>query len=89
MEGLINALERVQKKETKCANLTNVSNWESLAQRRAMAALIVLSRERTAESGLGRLWDDREEREYCLNMVGHGGKLGTGGRGRISGNIPL
>jgi hypothetical protein len=56
MEGQIHALDRVQKKAEKFANLTNESNWKTLEQGREISARIVLLTERTAESGLGRLW---------------------------------
>ena len=36
-EGQINALQWVQKKAHKFANLTNDSNWERLAERRKLA----------------------------------------------------
>jgi hypothetical protein len=38
MEGQINAVDRVQKKAAKFANLTNNSNWKTLAQSRKIAA---------------------------------------------------
>ena len=54
-EGQINALGRVQKKATKFANHTNDSLWETLAHRRKVARISLLSSKRTAENGHGKL----------------------------------
>jgi hypothetical protein len=41
-EGQINELDRVQRKAAKFANLTNASDWDTLAQRRTVARLCAL-----------------------------------------------
>jgi hypothetical protein len=48
-EGQIIALDHVQRKAAKSANLTNVSDWETLAQLRTVAHLCALFKAYTGE----------------------------------------
>jgi len=86
-EGPINALDRVHKKAAKFADLTNESNWEKLAQRKTIACICALYKAQSGEPAW-KATGDRLQRPYYLSWLDHDGKLGTGGRGGISGNIP-
>ena len=88
-EGRINALDRVQTKAAQFTNHKKDSDWENLAQHRTTVRLCVLFKAYFGE----RAWKairDRLRRPYnlsrCLIMFG---KLGTGSKERILGNIPL
>ena len=89
-EGQIHALDRVQKKAAKFAYHTNESNWETMSHRREISRIRVCGLFK-AYSG-ERAWKaigDRLRRPTYLTRVDHERKIRTGGKGRISGNIPL
>jgi len=77
--GERNALHRVEKKIAQFANRTNVSDWETLAQRKDDSALF----KATLGNGLGKLYATG-----CEGLIMFG-KLGTGSKERISGSVPL
>jgi hypothetical protein len=69
-EGQINVLDRVQRKAAKFANLTNVSDWDTLAQGRTIAHLCALLKAYTGEwawkaTGISL------QRPYYLSRVNH------------------
>ena len=73
-EGQINALGRVRKEAAQFTNHTNESDWETLAQRRAIARLCARCRAYWGE----RAWEairDRLRGPYCLSGVGHVRKI--------------
>jgi hypothetical protein len=73
-EGQINALDRVQRKAAKFANLTNASDWDTLAQRRTVACLCTLLKASNGE----RAWKAtgaRLHRPYYLSRVDHVRKI--------------
>ena len=73
-EGQINAVDRVQKAGAQFANHTNVSDWETLVQRRAIARLCALFKACSGE----RAWkaiSDSLRGPYCLSRVQHIGKV--------------
>ena len=86
--GQIHELDRVQKKAAKFAHHTNESKWETLSQRRKYHAY-VLSSKRTLENGRGRLLVTDYNGPTIWALLIMKGKSGKGGKGRISGNIPL
>jgi hypothetical protein len=73
-EDQINALDRVQRKAAKFANLTNASDWDTLAQRRTAARLCALLKAYNGE----RAWKAigaRLHRPYYLSRVDHVRKI--------------
>jgi hypothetical protein len=73
-EDQINAFDRVQRKAAKLANLTNASDWEILAQHRAIACLCTLIKvynEEWAWKAIGV----RLQRPYYLSRVDHAQKI--------------
>jgi hypothetical protein len=69
-EGQINALDCMQRKAAKFANLTNASDWDTLAQRRTVARLCALLKVYNGE----RAWKTigaRLHRPYSLSRVDH------------------
>jgi len=69
-EGEINELDRVQKKAAQLTNHTKDSDWETFAQRRAIARLCAVFKANSGE----RAWKvirDRLRRAYYLNTVDH------------------
>jgi hypothetical protein len=63
-EGQINASDRVQRKAAKFANLTNASDWDTVAQRGTAARLCALYGERAWKATGARL-----HRPYYLSRV--------------------
>jgi hypothetical protein len=73
-EGQINVSDRVQRKAAKFANLTNVSDWETLVQCRTTAhlcALFKVHNEKRAWKAMGISL----QRSYYLSRVGHVRKI--------------
>jgi hypothetical protein len=73
-EGQINASDRVQKKAAKFANLTNASDWDTLAHRRTVARICALLKAYNGE----RAWKAtgaRLHRPYYLSRVDHVWKI--------------
>jgi hypothetical protein len=73
-DGQIHALDRVQSKAAKFANLTNVSDWDTLAQRRSVARLCALLKAYNGE----RAWKTigaRLHRPCYLSRVDHAQKI--------------
>jgi hypothetical protein len=73
-EGQINALDRVHKKVTKFANLTNESNWETLVQCRKIAHICALYEVYSGEP-VWKAIDERLQRPYYLSRVDHDWKI--------------
>ena len=74
-EGQINAVDRVQKKAAKFVNLTNISNWETLAQWRKIAAWICYTYKAHSREPAWKAIVDRMERSYYLSRVHHDWKI--------------
>jgi hypothetical protein len=74
IEGIINALDRVQRKAVKFANLTNASDWDTLAQRRRAARLCSLLKAYNGERA-GKAIGARLHRPYYLSRVDHVRKI--------------
>jgi hypothetical protein len=73
-EGQINALDQMQKKAAKFAHHTNVSNWETLAQRRKISRIYLPFKVYTGE----RAWkaiSDRSRSPCYLSRVDHDRKI--------------
>jgi hypothetical protein len=73
-EGQINVLVHVQRKAAKFANLTNASDWDTLAQCRTVACLCALLKAYNRE----RAWKAigaRLHRPYYLSRVNHVRKI--------------
>jgi hypothetical protein len=73
-EGQINALDHVQRKAAKFANLTHASDWDTLAQRRTVTRLCTLLKAYKGE----RAWKaigTRLHRPYYLSRVDHVRKI--------------
>jgi hypothetical protein len=68
-EGQINALDQVQKKVAKFANLLNDSNWE-VAQHREIAHICAVYKVYSGELAWKAV-RDRLKRPYCLSRVNH------------------
>jgi len=87
-KGQIRALDRVQKKAAKFAYHMNESKWKKYRSVERYH-VYVLSSNRTLENGRGRLWvTDCNGPTIWAGLIKNG-KSGTGGKGRMSGNIPL
>jgi hypothetical protein len=69
-EGQINALDRVQRKAAKFANLTNASDWDTLAHRRTVARLCALLKAYNGEWAW-KATGARLHRPYYLSRVDH------------------
>jgi hypothetical protein len=69
-EGQINALDLVQKKAAKFANLTDASDWDTLAQRRTVASLCALLKAYNGE-GAWKATGARLHRPYYLSRIDH------------------
>jgi len=74
MEGQINALDRVRKKATKFANHTKDSLWETLAQRRKVARICSLFKERCGERAWKAIGDTLQGPSY-LSSDNHERKI--------------
>jgi hypothetical protein len=68
-EVRINALDQVQKIAAKFANLTNDSNWETLAQRRNIARICALYKAYSREPAWKAI-GDRTQRPSILSEQG-------------------
>jgi hypothetical protein len=73
-EGLINALDRVQKKVAEFTNYTNDSDWETLAQRRTIERLYALF-EACSEEWAWKAKRDRLRRPYYMSRADHVRKI--------------
>jgi hypothetical protein len=73
-EGQIHALDRIQSKAAKFANLTNVSDWDTLAQRRSVARLCALLKAYNGE-GAWKTIGARLHRPCYLSRVDHAQKI--------------
>jgi hypothetical protein len=73
-EGQINALDGVQRKAAKFANLTNASDWDTLAQRRTVARLCALLKAYNKEWSWKAI-GARLHRPYYLSRVDHVRKI--------------
>jgi hypothetical protein len=84
-EGQINASDRVQTKAAQLTYHTKYSDWETLAQRRAITRKYTLFKAYSGE----RAWKATgcEGLAILVGLIMFG-KLGTGSKERITGSIP-
>ena len=73
-EGLITALDRVQKKVAKFANHMNSSNWETLASRRKLSRICALFKSYSGEQAWKAI-GERLIRPHYLSRVDHEHKI--------------
>jgi hypothetical protein len=73
-EGHINALDHVQRKAAKFANLTNASEWDTLAQRKTVARLCALLKAYNGEKAWKAI-GAKLHRPYYLSRVDHVRKI--------------
>jgi hypothetical protein len=75
VQGWTDKCVRVQKKAAKFANLTNNSNWETLAQRTKIAARICAIYKAYSGEPAWKAIGDRPERSYYRSSVHHDWKI--------------
>jgi len=84
IQGGTNTRVRVQQKAAKFAYHSNESNWETMSQRRMISRTCGLFKVYSGEWAWKAIGDRLQWPNY-LSRVGKG----TGGKGQLSGNIPL
>jgi len=87
-EGQTYALDRVQKKAAIFAYHMSESKWETLSQRRKISRICALFKAYSGEGAWKFIGDRLQRPKYRIRLI-MTGKSGTGGKGRILGNIPL